>query len=299
LPARVIGITGSVGIDLGFVTNSMFTNLSVTGFDKGVKIGATGVGGRYNRFVNVQATNCATGFSVDGPTANANLFNMCRAGGCQIGLFVSDSTQVYWSGGEIEASSTRAIHITNTSANQTRVNAIIGCRFEANQQNWQFDANVQETQVIAPLMIDATPTANVDNGVRTNVIGAAFRVPTVQQSGVMDPLGSWRFDRTAAAVAADTNPVMSVRDTAATSGAPVVVRASAALAGYPFRAANPAGQTVWDVSSNGVMRLAQAPSAANPPAGMAALYARDNGAGKTQLLARFSDGSIVTIATQP
>jgi hypothetical protein len=53
------------------------------------------------------------------------------------------------------------------------------------------------------------------------------------------------------------------------------------------------------LASGGGIRLPETTSPAIPPADKVVLYARDNGSGKTQLVALFSSGSAQVIATQP
>lgn len=50
---------------------------------------------------------------------------------------------------------------------------------------------------------------------------------------------------------------------------------------------------------NGYMEINERSDPAAPPANWARIYVRDNGAGKTQVVARFSSGAIQPIATQP
>ena len=52
--------------------------------------------------------------------------------------------------------------------------------------------------------------------------------------------------------------------------------------------------------SNGYAQLTErASDPAAPPSNQVSIYARDNGAGKTQVVARFNTGAVVVIATQP
>lgn len=55
----------------------------------------------------------------------------------------------------------------------------------------------------------------------------------------------------------------------------------------------------WSVDTNGVQHLIEAADPGVAPANGARLYARDNGAGKTQLVVIFSSGAVQVLATEP
>ncbi|MGE9270037.1 MAG: hypothetical protein ACQKBU_04475 [Verrucomicrobiales bacterium] len=57
--------------------------------------------------------------------------------------------------------------------------------------------------------------------------------------------------------------------------------------------------TLSDLTVSGYIDLEEVVVPPNPSPDTARIYAKDNGSGKTQLIARFSDGSEVVIATQP
>lgn len=59
------------------------------------------------------------------------------------------------------------------------------------------------------------------------------------------------------------------------------------------------GTTVAALTSSGGVRLAEVTAPAAPAANTVIIYAQDNGAGKTQLMARFATGAAQQVAIEP
>jgi hypothetical protein len=294
--------TGSVGIDFGGILESHIESVRIVGYEKGIRVWSTdGSSGRYNRYYNVEVSNCATGFSIEGNQCNANLFTGCRTNVCDIGLFINNATEVTWSQGEMEGSGTTALHITASSypTVRTEQNAVIASRFENNNQDWNIEANVLDTLII-PRLIGTPTTASEDAGTRTSVMGVSTKIQSYQSFGSATNSVNGSFQLTRTESSGSNSPLVHVRDSFSGSGAPVTIQASSerAVSGAAlFRGLGPSGARVWEVTPQGVMNMLEtATTPPNPPANAAALYAKDNGSGKTQLVARFSDGSEVVIA---
>jgi hypothetical protein len=203
----------------------------------------------------------------------------------------------------MEGSGTTALHITASSypTVRTEQNAVIASRFENNNQDWNIEANVLDTLII-PRLIGTPDVASTDTGTRTSVIGVSTRIQSYQSFGsaTNSPNGSIQFTRTESG--GSNNPVMHVRDSLSSAGAPVTIQASSERTvngSALFRGLGPSGARVWEVTPAGVMNMLETATPPNPAANTVSLYAKDNGSGKTQLIARFSDGSEVTLATQP
>jgi hypothetical protein len=299
-------VSGSTAIDLTGLSTCTLINVRASGYDKAYRIRSDGSGGRYNRFYNVEASSSNVGYSIEGDKSNANLFVSCRANVCDIGLFINNGNQNVWLLGEIEGSTTRAVHITATGnpSIRTEQNAIIASRFENNNQCWQIESNVLDTLILGPRVVggSAVPVANIDNGSRTNLIGLSgslsqsnYQQVSSSQNSVN---GSWRFERPESA--GSNNPLIHVRDSFGTSGQPLVIQASAARDGTLFRGLGTSNQRVWEVTTDGAMNILETSTAqSNPPANAAKIYVKDNGSNKTQIIARFADGSEVVLAVQP
>jgi hypothetical protein len=299
------GVSGSVGIDLGGLSLTLLDHVRITGYEKGIRVWSSdGSSGRYNRYYAVEANSCGTGFSIEGDKSNANVFTSCRTNVCGIGLFINNATQVVWNGGEFEGSTVRGVHMTATGhpTVRTEQNAIIAARFENNNQDWQIETNVLDTLII-PRLIGTTTVANSDTGTRTSVLGVSTKIQSYQSFGSSTNSTNGSFQLTRTESGGSNSPLLHVRDSFSASGAPVTIQASAerAVSGAAlFRGLGPSGARVWEVTPQGVMNILEtATTPPNPPANAAALYVKDNGAGKTQVVARFSDGSEVVIATQP
>lgn len=82
----------------------------------------------------------------------------------------------------------------------------------------------------------------------------------------------------------------------ATTSGPQIITANSGQ--VFFRASSGSGDTIIH-ADGGYMQYREVTDPAAPGANLARLYARDNGAGKTQLVARFNTGAVQVIATEP
>lgn len=130
--------TGAVGIDLDSVSQAILEGLQITGFsEKGVRLVSPTSGyAVYNRFwnVSVQAPaypNTARGFSIEGTSSNANVFNGCRTNLCFRGFHVDDSNDNTFFGCQAESGGT-GFYFTATLAGLCDWNRLIACRSESN-----------------------------------------------------------------------------------------------------------------------------------------------------------------------
>lgn len=67
----------------------------------------------------------------------------------------------------------------------------------------------------------------------------------------------------------------------------------------PFRVYSAAFALLFQVEATGTLLFIEQADPAAPAANQARLYSRDNGSGKTQIVARFSSGAVQVMATQP
>lgn len=68
---------------------------------------------------------------------------------------------------------------------------------------------------------------------------------------------------------------------------------------YLIRAGVGGSGNLWGLRNNGAMDMAEIADPAAPSANRGLVYMRDNGSGKTQLVARFPTGAVVPIVTEP
>lgn len=79
----------------------------------------------------------------------------------------------------------------------------------------------------------------------------------------------------------------------------IVVRCESGQAADPFEVTDNSDVMLVGVSANGGFFIRETADLAAPATNYALLYARDNGAGKTQLVVRFATGAVQVIATEP
>jgi hypothetical protein len=300
------GSPGSIGLDLDSVSTSHVHELTISGFDKGVRIRSTTDGGAvYNRLTNVTAHQCAAGFSVEAVGSNANTFDRCRVNNCATyGVFIADSNNTSLVVCQIEGCGT-GIYMTATKNAMSDGTVALCCRFENNETAWETaNSFVRDTAVIYPAIF--SPYAVMDSGTRTQHWGAGAQTTQKLQSQFQSEAGSWRFERIVDV--GGQFPALVVSDSAQGAGSPVTVQAETEQpGGYPFRAVR-SGVTYWDVDASGNMRLPGAgyvelserendPQA--PIVGTARVYLRGNGPGKAQLCVRFASGPAQVLATEP
>jgi hypothetical protein len=88
--------TGTIGFDLESVSTSNLARLWISGFDTAVRVHSPTTGfAVYNRFYDVTANACTTGFKLSGASSNAHVFNACRFNGATavgtVGWLIADS----------------------------------------------------------------------------------------------------------------------------------------------------------------------------------------------------------------
>jgi hypothetical protein len=295
-------VAGSCAVDFVSVSSSHMARCVVRGFERGVRVrSATSGWAVYNRFLDVTATLCGRGFSIEALGSNATRWLVCRANSCDTGVHIEDSNQCVFESGEVE-SCALGIYVHATSAALADFNGITDTRFEGNTTAWQATSLVRLLHVIAPRPF-GTYTVS-DAGDRTQHHSYATGMVTKSAAQLAD--GAFQFVRTANGGA--ELPAFVVRDGVTTAGTPVTVQAETERAvGFPFRAVR-GGLTYWDVDAAGTMRFPQGGlvemkerpgDATAPAADHGRLYLKDNGAGKTQLCVRFATGAVQVLATEP
>ena len=216
--------TGAVGLGLDSISISNFNNLKVNGFsDSGVYVHSSVSGGAvYNRFYNVTAQSCATGFKLRGTSSNANVWHCCRGNVCSEWCWdLQDSNDNTIDTCQAE-SSTNAIKIDSTILGGSRWHRIRNCRIEHCDTGITIgSANVEDT-VIDGLWFDgSTPTILTDNGTRTHRANDLLTAE-VSNSIVRIPPG-WQFVSGGA-----VNLGNSTATFASATGAPIYLRGNAA-----------------------------------------------------------------------
>lgn len=302
--------TGAVGVDLDSVSLATYSNLIVRGFsDAQIRMRSVVPGGAvYLTFTHVHvlgkgAASASIGFDIQASGSNSNNFYGCSARSAGIGLKITDSNQTVWSGGTFEVDGI-GVQINSTTANLGDGNTIIGARFEGQTvYNWDITGpNVRDTMIVYPM--ETTLPGNRDLGTTTNIETTRSSYSRRSSRSTAAAAGSFRFERTANGGA--EMPCFVVSDTATSSGTPVTLQVETERStGYAIRTKR-AGTTYFDVDAQGNVRqpagsyfeLTERADPAAPATNNVRLYARDNGSGNTQLVARFPTGDVQSIALE-
>lgn len=221
--------TGAIGLDLDSISTAVFHNLKVNGFsDSGVYIHSTVSGGAvYNRFYNVTAQNCATGFKLRGSSSNANIWHGCRGNVCTTCWDLQDSNDNTLDTCQAE-SSTTGIYLDSSIAGGSGWHRIRSCRIEHCTTGININsANISDT-VIDGLWIDgSTTTPLIDNGTRTRRAADLMRAQITNSIVSLD--AGWQFNSggsinlgtSSSAVAAATNATLYLKGNVANGSSAV------------------------------------------------------------------------------
>lgn len=246
------GTAGSAGFDLDSVSSARLADVVVSGFEKGIRIHSSVNGGAvYNRFTNVTASACGTGFAIEASGSNATILDHCRAADNAVGVDVTDSDDILLLGCQIEGNTTvgfRAAASVNGASDHC---AAIGTRFEGNTLAWHTtSANVRDFAIINP-HIFGTYTYT-DSGTRTMLIQGAS-AQSLYQTNLASANGSWRFVRLTSANSGE--PAVVFRDNSSSSTDPLVAQfelASGTGFGHFIKGLT-AGVLQWGVTAAGLV----------------------------------------------
>lgn len=283
--------TGTVGLDLDSVSSGVFDDVLIDGFTVGVQLqGANGYC-VYNRFNNVTAQNCTTGFQVGAAGSNSNSFIACRANVCTTGWNILDSNQNQLIGCQIE-SGTTGVRITSSASALADRTTIMGCRFEnlSGSNVTIMSSNVRETFLMGNHHVTGTV---VDAGLRTQALDPFGTTgPAVHLHSALTAVatGSFRFSRSVQGGAG--LPAMVVADTNTAGGTPVTLQIETERATGTFLRGQRGGTTYFEAYASGALGIADGITAPATVAGMAQIYV-DTADG--DLKVKFGDGTVKTI----
>ena len=215
---------GALGMDLDSVSSSTFDNILINVFDEGIKINAPTSGfAVYNRFTNVRCSNATTGFLIRGLSANANVFQSCRANVCTTGFDIEGSNENHINTSQIEGC-TNGVIFGLGSASSTVRNFVVNNRFENNTTNITVGTGVQDTLLSGNYHVSGT--AYSDSGTRTQIMDLFPNASDVPMIDIETPRestdGAYRFVRTSHP--SDFIPNLLVEDRAS-SGNPTALEA--------------------------------------------------------------------------
>jgi hypothetical protein len=127
---RIETSTGAIGIDIGFLSGSIFEHMTVSGFST-AGWRAASVEGEcvYNRFYNCSATFCGDGWKFGPGGANSNSLLACLGLNCTNGVKILDSNQNMVVFSQFETCTT-GVRIQASSDALSDSNFISGTRFE-------------------------------------------------------------------------------------------------------------------------------------------------------------------------
>jgi hypothetical protein len=229
--------TGTIGLDLNSVSYSEFSALWIDGFDTAVKINSPTSGWSvYNRFYNVTANNCTTGYWLTGTSSNAHTFYSCRYNTDTpntngIGWYIQDSNgnQVIACHGDMVSNNTYFAKLTASSPNLTDGNIFWGNRIEGDGSYtvYGFDVgtNVGYTVIGGNYYTAITQTRNLtDNGTGTNMADPSWTTPGISGyfpwNGVVNGQIVYKRDGDGGTY----YPFMVLNDNNSSSGTPVTLQ---------------------------------------------------------------------------
>lgn len=142
--------TGTIALDLSSVSSSAFSNLEIYGFDLAVRVHSPTSGyAVYDRFYDVVANQCTTGFSLTGTSSNAHTFVACRFNGATAvgtkGFTVADGNGNQFLANHIDVCGI-GFDLTASGAGYTDGNAIKFNRLEGCTTGINLGANVRHTK---------------------------------------------------------------------------------------------------------------------------------------------------------
>ena len=281
---------GTVGLDLDSVSSSTVDDVLIEDFTTGVRLqGANGFS-VYNRFINVMAYRCTTGFAIGAAGSNSNTFFACRSLICTTGWNITDSNQNQLTHCQIE-SGTTGITITSSASALADRNTIAFCRFEGNTTNLNITSdNVRESFLVGNHYVDGAFT---DAGLRTTRIdpfGVMGPNLKVMSANTAVATGAFEFERTVSGGA--SLPALVVRDSNTSTGTPVTIQAETGRSTGSFFKGVRGGTAYFEAYANGALGIADGITAPGTVAGMAQLYV-DSADG--DLKVKFGDGTVKTI----
>lgn len=282
--------TGTNGLGLNSVSSGVFDDLLIDGFDTAVRLQGSNGYCVYNRFNNVTAQNCTTGFIVGATGSNSNTFMACRANLCTTGWNITDSNQNQLIGCQIEVCTT-GVSITSTASSLSDRTTIMGCRFEGNTTNVNItSSNVRETFLMGNHYATGS---SVDSGTRTQALDLFGTTgPAVHLHSALTAVatGSFRFSRSVQGGA--SLPAMVVADTNTGGGTPVTLQIETERSTGTFLRGQRGGATYFEAYANGAIGIADGITAPATVAGQALLYVD---AADGDLKVKFGDGTVKTI----
>jgi hypothetical protein len=157
--------TGTIGLDADSVSYGFYRGVRVAGWsDAGVVIRSTVSGGAAaNRFQNVNAESCATGFRLSATLSNSNVFFGCRALSCATrGWDIQDCGDNTLIG--CQADTCGVGYYLNAAASTTTLwNRIRNCRVVSCTTGYQIASNNVQNTVVDAYYSDATTTTAISD----------------------------------------------------------------------------------------------------------------------------------------
>jgi len=229
--------TGTIGLDLNSVSYSEFTSLWIDGFDTAVKINSPTSGWSvYNRFYNVTANTCTTGYWLTGTSSNAHTFYSCRyntdtvnSGGIGWKIEDSNGNQVIACHGDMVSNTTYFAKLTASSANLTDGNIFWGNRIEGDGSYtvYGFDVgtNVGYTVIGGNYYTAITQSRNLtDNGTGTNMADPSWTTPGISGYFPWDGVVNGQIVYKRDGSGGTYTPFMVLNDNNSSSGTPVTLQ---------------------------------------------------------------------------
>jgi len=229
--------SGTIGLDLNSVSYSEFTSLWIDSFTTAVKISSPTSGWSvYNRFYNVTANTCTTGYWLTGTSSNAHTFYSCRyntdtvnSGGIGWKIEDSNGNQVIACHGDMVSNTTYFAKLTASSANLTDGNIFWGNRIEGDGSYtvYGFDVgtNVGYTVIGGNYYTAITQSRNLtDNGTGTNMADPSWTTPGISGYFPWDGVVNGQIVYKRDGSGGTYTPFMVLNDNNSSSGTPVTLQ---------------------------------------------------------------------------
>lgn len=135
------GTAGTIGLDLYAISNSIYRNVNISAFEKGVRIlsdADENNGSLYVTFVGGSAQSCVRGYSVEAYHCNDIRFLGCVAYGCSSrGISIEDGNHITMQACTLSSCGTGAYIETLVDPGYAPYNGIVNCSFSSNTSDWQ------------------------------------------------------------------------------------------------------------------------------------------------------------------
>lgn len=251
--------TGTIGLDLSAISSGVFEDVEIYGFDTAVRIHSPASGDAvFNRFRNVTANQCTTGYSLTGTSSNANVFDACRFNGASVsgttGWSIADSNGNSIVNCHTDVAGTH-VALTASTPGITDGNFICGNRIEGVTTGHSVGADVRHTHIGGNYYSTVT-TRISDAGTDTIIYDPFWNTPGLKARFQTASAAGGHISYTREAAGGSSLPFMVLTDENAGSGTPRTLEINTERTTGSFIAGRIGGVTKFEAFASGNLTLA-------------------------------------------